>query len=118
MRELFASVAASRTDDEVMEIFNYHESLSREAFGQVLDMRATKGPLRPDTTRDRLLDVFLVVYGDATYHQLTTQMGWFHEAAMDWLCEYLSPMLLESFCLRSLFEGRAASACMPGRTCW
>jgi hypothetical protein len=95
MRELFASVAASRTDDEVMEIFNYHESLSREAFGQVLDMRATKGPFDP-TRLEILLDVFLVVYGDATYHQLTTQMGWFHEAAMDWLCEYLSPMLLES----------------------
>jgi AcrR family transcriptional regulator len=88
--------AASRTDDEVMEIFEYHESLRRQAFGQVLDMLATKGPLRPNLTRDRLLDVFLVVYGDATYHQLTTQLGWSHQDVMDWLCEHLPPMLLES----------------------
>jgi AcrR family transcriptional regulator len=88
--------AAARTDDEVMEIFQHHESLRREAFGQVLDMLANKGPLRPDLTRDRLLDVFLVVYGDATYHQLTTQMGWSHDDVMDWLCEHLPPMLLDS----------------------
>lgn len=87
--------AAARTDDEVMEIFEYHESLRREAFGQVLDMLATKGHLRPNLTRERLLDVFLVVYGDATYHQLTTQMGWLHEEVMDWLCEHLPPMLLD-----------------------
>jgi hypothetical protein len=87
--------AAARTDDEVMEIFEYHESLRREAFGQVLDMLATKRPLRPNLTRERLLDVFLVVYGDATYHQLTTQMGWPHEEVMDWLCEHLPPMLLD-----------------------
>jgi AcrR family transcriptional regulator len=88
--------AAARTDEEVMEIFEYHESLRRDAFGQVLDALATKGSLRPNLNRERLLDIFLVVYGDATYHQLTTQMGWPHEDVMDWLCEHLPPMLLNS----------------------
>ena len=88
--------AAARTDEEVREIFDHHESLRREGFGQVLDALATKGALRPDLPRDRLLDIFLVVYGDATYHQFTTQMGWPHEDVMDWLCEHLPPLLLES----------------------
>lgn len=87
--------AAARTDDEVREIFDHHESLRRESFGQVLDVLGTKGALRLDLSRDRLLDVFLVFYGDATYHQLTTQMGWPHEDVMDWLCEHLPPLLLE-----------------------
>ncbi len=87
--------AASRTDDEVMAIFEYHESLRREAFGEVLDMLANKGTLLPNLTRERLLDIFLVVYGDATYHQLTTQMGWPHEEVMDWLCGHLPPILLD-----------------------
>ena len=88
--------AAARTDEEVREIFDHHESLRREGFGQVLDSLATKGGLRPDVPRDRLLDIFLVVYGDATYHQFTTQMGWPPEDVMDWLCEHLPPLLLES----------------------
>jgi AcrR family transcriptional regulator len=88
--------AAARTDDEVREIFEESEALRREGFGQVLDMLATKGRLHPSLDRDRLLDVFLVVYGDATYHILTTQMGWPHEDVMDWLCEHLPPMLLDS----------------------
>lgn len=87
--------AAARTDDEVREIFDHHETLRRKGFSQVLDALATKGALRLDLSRDRLLDVFLVVYGDATYHQLTTQMGWPHEDVMDWLCEHLPPLLLE-----------------------
>ena len=84
--------AAARTDEEVREISDHHESLRREGFfGQVLDALATKGTLRPDLPRDRLLDIFLVVYGDATYHQFTTQMGWPHEDVMDWLCEQSTP---------------------------
>lgn len=88
--------AAARTDEEVMTIYNQHETLRREGFGEVLDTLAGKGPLRPDMPRERLLDIFLVVYGDATYHQLTTQMSWRHEEVMDWLCEHLPPLLLES----------------------
>lgn len=88
--------AAARTDDEVREIFDHHETMRREGFGQVLDALATKGSLRPDIPRERLLDIFLVVYGDATYHQFTTQMGWAHEDVMDWLCEHLPPLLLKS----------------------
>ena len=86
--------AAARTDYEVMEIFKYHEALRREGFAQVLDALAAKGPLRQDQPRDRLLDAFLVVYGDATYYQLTTHMGWSHDEVIDWLCEFLPSVLL------------------------
>jgi AcrR family transcriptional regulator len=87
--------AAARTDDEIKETFEHHQNLRREAFGQVLDSLATKGDLRSDISREQLLDVFLVVYSDATYHVLTTEMGWPHEQVMDWLCTDLPPLLIE-----------------------
>ncbi len=85
--------AAARTDDEVRETHRHHERLRREAFGEVLEMLAGKGSLRSELAFDRLLDVFLVVYGDGTYHLLSS-MGWTHEQIMDWLCDNLPSLLL------------------------
>ncbi len=87
--------AAALTDDEVSKTFRRHEILRREGFGEVLDSLAEKGPLRSDLSPDQLLDVFLVVYGDATYHLLTVDMGWSHEQVMDWLVIELPRLLLE-----------------------
>lgn len=87
--------AAARTDDEVKATFKHHENLRREAFAQLLDNLATKGNLRSDLSSDQLLDVFLVVYSDATYHQLTTEMEWTHQDVIDWLSTALPQLLLE-----------------------
>ena len=64
-----------RTDEEVREVSSTTTSryAGRDSVRRSTPL-ATKGALRSDLPRDRLLDVFLVVYGDATYHQFTTQM--------------------------------------------
>jgi hypothetical protein len=88
--------AAALTDDEVEETYQQHQEMRREGFGEVLDGLAAKGALRSGYSRDELLDVFLVVYGEATYHLLTEEMGWSHDRVMDWLCTEMPRLLIES----------------------
>ena len=86
--------AAAPTDDEVRRTHNYHETLRRDAFGQVLEILAAKGPLRDDRSRDELTDVFLTVYSDSTYNMLSAERGWSHEQIVAWLSDTLPGMLL------------------------
>lgn len=58
-------------------------------------MVATKGRLRADRSRDPLLDVFMVTFGDATYHLYSRELGWPHESIVAWMCEALPDLLLE-----------------------
>lgn len=87
--------AAALTDPDVRQTHEFHENLRREAFGEVLDHLAAKRDLRAGLSRDQVLDVFLLVYGDATYHLLTTELGWTHDEVMDWLCQELPRLIFE-----------------------
>ena len=80
---------------EVEETYQQHQEMRREGFGEVLDGLADKGTLRSGFSRDELLDVFLVVYGEATYHLLTFERGWSHDRVMDWLCTELPQLLIQ-----------------------
>ncbi len=88
--------AAALTDTEVRATHEHHERLRREAFGEVLDNLAAKAPLRAGVSRDHLLDAFLTVYGDSSYHHLTIERGWSHDEVMDWLSHVLPTILLEA----------------------
>jgi AcrR family transcriptional regulator len=88
--------AAALTDTEVRTTHEHHERLRREAFGEVLDGLAAKAPLRAGMSRDHLLDVFLTVYSDSSYYQLTVECGWSHDEVMEWLSEVLPTILLEA----------------------
>ena len=88
--------AAALTDDEVRRTHNYHESLRRAGFVQLLEILAGKGPLRDDRTFDELTDAFMTVYGDSTYNLLATERSWSHEQIMTWLCDILPGMLLSA----------------------
>lgn len=88
--------AAALTDDEVRRTHQHHESLRRDAFGQVLGMLAAKGPLRDGQSFDELTDAFMTVYGDSTYSLLAAERGWSHDQIMGWLCDVLPGMLLAS----------------------
>jgi len=86
--------AAALTDDEVRRTHEYHETLRRNGFGQVLEILAAKGLLRDDRSLDELTDAFMTVYGDSTYNLLATERGWSHDQIMAWLCDILPGMLL------------------------
>lgn len=86
---------AAVTDPELHRTHRFHEDLRRAGFGEVLDALAAKGPLRAGLTRDQVLDVFLMVYGDSSYHTLTVELGWSHEQVMDWLCTELPRLILD-----------------------
>lgn len=86
--------AAALTDEEVRRTHQYHETLRKDGFGQVLAILAAKGPLRADRPFDELTDAFLTVYGDSTYNLLASERGWSHEQIMVWLCDLLPGMLL------------------------
>lgn len=86
--------AAALTDPEVRRTSQTHERLQRTGWSEVLDIVAAKGPLRHDLSRDQLLDVFLVTFGDTAYHLYATERGWSHESIVDWMCEALPALLL------------------------
>jgi AcrR family transcriptional regulator len=87
--------AAALTDSEVRRTYEFHESLRNDAFRQVVQILADKGPLRPELTIETATDILMTVFGDSTHHLLTTSRGWSHEQVVDWLCQALPVLLLE-----------------------
>jgi hypothetical protein len=37
---------------------------------------------------------FMTIYGDSTYHLLTSERGWSHNQVIEWLCDTLPVLLL------------------------
>jgi hypothetical protein len=37
----------------------------------------------------------MTIYGDSTYHLLTSERGWSHDMVIEWLCEVLPELLLD-----------------------
>jgi hypothetical protein len=66
----------SAPDDEIRRTHEYHENLRRIAFRQVLETLQHKAPLRAGHTLDVATDTFMTIYGDSTYHFLTSERGW------------------------------------------
>ncbi len=86
--------AAALTDPEVQRTHEVHEKLQRTAWGEVLDLVSAKGGVRTDRSREELIDIFLVTFGDAAYQLYSVERGWSHEAIVDWMCEALPALLL------------------------
>ncbi len=88
--------AAAQGDDEVRETHEAHEHLRRTAFGQVVELLATKANLRAGLTIMTATDLLLALFGDATYLFLTAACGWDHDQVVDWLTRALPELLLEA----------------------
>lgn len=86
--------AAALTDDEVRRTHEHHERRREAAFRQVMAGVATKGTLREGLDIDTATDVLMTVFGDSTYHLLTTERGWTHDRVVGWLCDALPTLLL------------------------
>lgn len=86
--------AAALTDDEVRRTHHHHEQLRWTGFRQVLQMLEHKAPLKEGRTLDQATDAFMTVFGDSTYHLLTSERGWSHAQVIDWLCDTLPGLLL------------------------
>lgn len=86
--------AAALTDAEVRRTHERHERLRHEAFRQVIETVAAKGPLREGLDADTATDVLFTVFGDTVYHQLTVERGWSEDQIVDWLCDALPALLL------------------------
>jgi AcrR family transcriptional regulator len=87
---------AALTDPEVRQLHEFHESLRREAFEQAIDTLTAKGTLRQGLTIDTATDVLMTVFGDSTYQLMTANHGWSHQQTVDWLCEVLPELLLQT----------------------
>ena len=86
--------AAALTDPEVRVIFDRHDHLQVTGYRQVVDLAATKGPLRPELSPETATDALLTLCGDSTYAQLTTERGWTHEQAITWLADTIPRLIL------------------------
>lgn len=88
--------AAALTDPEVHELWQHHDRMQVEAFGKVVDILQAKAALHPGLDRDTATDVLLTVFGDSTYHLLTTERGWTHDRVIDWCSDALPLLLLDT----------------------
>jgi AcrR family transcriptional regulator len=88
--------AAALTDPEVHALWQHHDRLQVEAFGKVVDLIAAKAALRPGLDRDTATDVLLTVFGDSTYHLLTTERGWTYDQVVHWCSDALPRLLLDT----------------------
>jgi len=88
--------AAARTDPDVHAIWRHHDQLQVEAFRRVIEAVIAKGSLRSGLNPVAATDILLTVYGDSSYLLLTTERGWTHDQAIDWACQTLPALLLES----------------------
>ena len=85
---------AALTDDELWQIYEHHENLRREGFGEVIGLLEEKGTLRAGLNHETATDVLMTVLSDANYYTLTLDRCWSHEQSIDWLCETLPRLLL------------------------
>jgi len=87
--------AAALTDPEIRDTWDTHERLRVEAFRAVIESLASKGQLKRGLDIDTATDIFMTIYGDATYHHFITERGWSHDQLIEWYCESLPSLLLE-----------------------
>lgn len=87
--------AAALTDEEVRAIWRHHERLHRSGYAQVVEVLASKGPLRRGLTPETATDLLLTFYGDTSYVLLTAERGWTHDAVVDWASKALPLLLLQ-----------------------
>jgi hypothetical protein len=57
-------------------------------------MLERKAPLKQGRTLEEHTDAFITIYGDSTYHLLTSERGWSHNQVIEWLCDTLPVLLL------------------------
>lgn len=88
--------SAAITDDEVRTTHEHHERLRREGFREVVEVISTKSALRKPLTVDSATDVLMTMYSDTTYYLMTREHGWTDERYVDWLCDVLPTVLLQS----------------------
>ena len=86
--------AAALTDPEVRTTYDHHERLRRDGFRRVVETVAAKGTLAEGLDLDTATDILMTVFGDATYHVLTTEHGWSHDRLVAWLCDALPRLLV------------------------
>jgi AcrR family transcriptional regulator len=85
---------AALTDNELWRIYQHHENLRREGFGEVIALLEEKGTLRGGLDHASATDVLMTVLSDATYYTLTVDRGWSHEQCIDWLSDAVTRLLL------------------------
>lgn len=88
--------SAAITDDEVRTTYDHHERLRREGFREVVEVISTKGALRKPLTVDSATDILMTMYSDTTYYLMTHEYGWTDERYIDWLCDVLPTVLMET----------------------
>ena len=88
--------AASLDDPDLRAIYDHHERLRDEGFGQMIIAVKKKGRLKKGLTVRTATDLLLALYGDTMYYTMVVEHGWSHDQYIDWLCAALPGILLEN----------------------
>lgn len=81
-------------DAELAELWRSNQQARRGVVTKILDVVLEDSELRPGLTRDEAVDLFWVLHGPETFHQLCLDCGWTHDRYEAWLADAFCEQLL------------------------
>lgn len=81
-------------DTELAELWRSNQRARRGVVTRVLDAALADADLRSDLTREEAVDLFWVLHGPETFHQLCHESDWTVDRYERWLAEALCEQLL------------------------
>lgn len=82
------------SDAELAELWRKNQQARRGVVARILDAALEDAELRPGLTRDEAVDLFWVLHGPETFHQLCLDCGWTDDRYEAWLADALCEQLL------------------------
>lgn len=76
--------ANAQSDPEAARVWAFHERLRADAHRAILEILATKSPVRGGMTRERATHLLLFYLGSDAYRALVQDLGWTHDEWVDW----------------------------------
>jgi AcrR family transcriptional regulator len=71
-------------DPETARVRALHERWRAEGYAEMLELLVPKAPLRPGLAPPQATDLLLLYLGMDVYRVLVTDLGWSHDAWIDW----------------------------------
>ena len=85
--------AAAAGDPEVRRIQTKHRSMRRAGYGDVIDLLASKHPLRDGLDREKAVDLLVFFAGEDAFRALILDDGWTEDAWADWILDAIASLV-------------------------
>jgi AcrR family transcriptional regulator len=87
--------AAATGDPEVRRIQTKHRRMRRAGYGDVIDLLASKHPLRDGLDREKAVDLLVFFAGEDAFRALILDDGWTEDAWADWILDAIARLVFD-----------------------